>query len=329
MTAAATEGPEAAMEVRRGVGAAPDEKVSRIAAFMRNCSIEATRPKPSDVELLRATLPPGTDIFLTAVPRRPIEEVLAAARLIHAAGLHPVPHIAARAHASIAAAREYLERLRREADVRTVLVIGGDYAEPAGDILGAYQIIESGIVRAAGMERVGIAGHPDGHPVMSDEELESTLVTKIAAAQSSGLDVEIVTQFCFEPTTIIRWIHWLRERGVHLPVKVGLAGPTNLMTWLNYARRCGVKASAQALARRSGLVKQVFNAVAPDSIVRALADSTAEDRLGDVTPHLFSFGGIGPTARWAAAARHGAIVLDKEGGFNIEPLNPAKPASNG
>jgi methylenetetrahydrofolate reductase (NADPH) len=308
---------------------ARDEAIARITAFMGRCSIEATRPKDADVALLRATLPRATDIFLTAVPRRPLEEVIAAAKLVHAAGFHPVPHIAARAFATIAAARAHLERLRGEADVDTVLVIGGDLAQPAGDILGAHQLIESGVVRAAGMERVGIAGHPDGHPVMSDEELESTLVTKIASAQSSGLNVEIVTQFCFEPRAIIRWIGWLRERGVHLPVKVGLAGPTNLMTWLNYARRCGVRASAQALARRSGLVKQVFNAVAPDSIVRALADATAEDRLGDVSPHLFSFGGIGPTARWAAGATHGAITLDKEGGFNVEPFNPVKPTSIG
>jgi methylenetetrahydrofolate reductase (NADPH) len=303
---------------------ARDEAVARIRVFMRRCTMEATRPKEADIALLRAVLPPGTDIFLTAVPRRPPEEIIAAAKLVHAAGLHPVPHIAARAHASIAAARDYLERLHGEADVRAVLVIGGDIAQPAGDILGAYQLIESGVVRAAGMERVGIAGHPDGHPIMSDEELESMLVTKIAAAQRSGLNVEIVTQFCFEPRTIIRWIEWLRERGVHLPVKVGLAGPTNLMTWLNYARRCGVKASAQALARRSGLVKQVFNPVAPDSIVRALADATAENRLGDVSPHLFSFGGIGPTARWAAGATVGAITLDKEGGFQVEPHQAAK-----
>ncbi len=293
--------------------------VSRIADFMRGTSIEATRPTKADAETLRETLPSGTRIFLSAVPKRPRDEVVAAARAIRDVGLVPVPHIAARSFPDIAAAADLLTRLKGEADVRALLVIGGDLASPEGDILAAQQLIESGVLRACGIERVGIAGYPDGHPRMSDEELESTLVTKVAAAQSAGLDVHIVTQFCFEPQAILRWIEWLRRRGLHLPVEIGLAGPTSLMTWLNYARRCGVRASAEALARRSGLVKHAFSAVAPDPIIRALVEALPREDLSEISPHLFSFGGIGPTARWAAGAMRGALTLDKDGGFLVEP----------
>jgi methylenetetrahydrofolate reductase (NADPH) len=208
--------------------------------------------------------------------------------------------------------------------VRAVLLIGGDFAEPVGEIYEARQLIESGVLRRAGIARVGIAGHPYGHPAMRDEERESVLVTKIAAAQSQGHEVEIVTQFGFEPAPLIRWIEWLRARGVNLPVRVGLAGPTTLMSWLNYARRCGVRASAEALARRSGLMRHAFHAVAPDTLIRALAEATTDNRLGEISPHLFSFGGTGPTARWAAGAMRGAISLDKQGGFHVEPLEPGK-----
>jgi len=316
----------------RAVPAPAQDAVSRIVALMRGASIEATRPSAADAALLSAVLPPATDIFLSAVPRRPRDEVVAAAASIRAAGLNPVPHIAARGLPNIETARDLLARLKDAADIRAVLVIGGDLPSPTGDIVEARQLIESGILPELGIERVGIAGHPGGHPVMSDEELESVLVTKIAAAQSSGLEVEIMTQFCFEPATIIKWITWLRTRGVHLPVRVGLAGPTNLMTWLNYARRCGVKASAEALARRSGLVKHVFNAVAPDPILRALAEARTAGSartgapgtalatpLGDISAHFYSFGGIAPTARWMAGAMRGHITLDKDGGFHVEP----------
>ncbi len=290
----------------------------RIAGFMRRASIEATRPTQADAEMLRETLPSGANIFLSAVPKRPRDEVVASARAIRAAGLNPVPHIAARSFPDAASADELLARLHGEADVRAVLLIGGDLPSPAGSIVGAQQLIESGVLGRRGIERVGIAGYPDGHPRMSDEELESTLVTKVAAAQSAGLDVHIVTQFCFEPRVILRWIEWLRRRGLHLPVDIGLAGPTSLMTWFNYARRCGVRASAEALARRSGLVKHVFNAVAPDPIIRALVEALPDDALGELKPHLFSFGGLGPTARWVAGAMQGALTLDKEGGFLVE-----------
>jgi len=296
------------------------DEVSRIASLMRYCSMEATRPSRVDAQLLREALPSGTEIFLSAVPKRPRDEVVLSARAIRVAGLEPVPHLAARGFEDAQAAAELLARLRGEADVTRVLVVGGDIARPAGEVAAAQQLIETGVLRQAGIVRVGIAGHPDGHPLMSDEELESTLVTKIAAAQSQGHDVEIVTQFCFEPGTLIRWLEWLRARGVNLPVRVGLAGPTTLMTWLNYARRCGVRASAQALARSSGLVRHMFNAVAPDTIIRALAEASRGERLGQISPHLFSFGGTGPTARWAAGAMHGTLTLDKEGGFHVEPL---------
>ena len=304
-------------------GAPPaSETASRIAGFMRRVSIEATRPTPVEAEMLHETLPEGANIFLSAVPERPRHEVVASARAIRAAGLTPVPHIAARSVPDAAAAGELLARLHGEADVRAVLVIGGDLPSPAGQISGAQELIESGILRRCGVERVGIAGYPDGHPSMSDEELESTLVTKVAAAQSAGLDVHIVTQFCFEPKTILLWIDWLRARGLHLPVDIGLAGPTSLMTWLNYARRCGVRASAEALARRSGLVKHLFNAVAPDPIIRAIVEALPDDRLGELNPHLYSFGGIGPTARWVSGAMRGSLTLDKEGGFLVEAHLP-------
>jgi methylenetetrahydrofolate reductase (NADPH) len=210
------------------------------------------------------------------------------------AGLVPVPHMAARGFADARAAAELLARLRGEADVRAVLLIGGDIPMPAGEISETRELIDSGVLRQAGIERVGIAGHPEGHPIMRDEELESALVTKIAAAQSQGHEVEIVTQFGFEPKTLIRWLEWLRARGVNLPVKVGLAGPTSLMSWLGYARRCGVRASAEALARRSGLARRVFHTVAPDLLIRALVEARSHGRLGEISP---------TSSRLAASAR--------------------------
>ena len=292
---------------------------TRIADFMQRTSIEATRPTQADAEALREALPKGAKVFLSAVPKRPLDEVIASARVIRAAGLTPVPHIAARSFRDISAAFELLARLNGEADVRAVLVIGGDLPSPCGEIMSAQQLIETGVLGRRGIERVGIAGYPDGHPRMSDEELESTLVTKVAAAQSAGLDVHIVTQFCFEPRVILRWLEWLRRRGLHLPVDIGLAGPTSLMTWLNYARRCGVRASAEALARRSGLVKHMFNAVAPDPIIRALVEALSADDMDEISPHLFSFGGLGATARWIAGAARGPITLDRDGGFIVTP----------
>jgi methylenetetrahydrofolate reductase (NADPH) len=113
------------------------------------------------------------------------------------------------------------------------------------------------------------------------------------------------------------WIRRLRDQGIDIPVRIGLAGPAPLSGLLRYARICGVKASAQSLARHTGLANHLFGMVTPDTALRALAESAAD--LGDVTPHIFAFGGLAAAARWAAAAAAGRISLGRADGFTVEP----------
>jgi methylenetetrahydrofolate reductase (NADPH) len=293
------------------------DAVTAIAGFMRGVSLEATRPAADDVAALKTAAPAGTHVYLSAVLTRPQDDVVAQAACVRAAGLEPVPHLAVRNFASAATLRNFLDRLTGEAGVRRLLVIAGDRAEPAGPFHGALEAIDSGLITRGGILEIGISGYPDGHPRIADHELDRLLAAKLEAAQQTGVTVHIATQFCLDAGPILAWLARLRDLGIDVPVRVGLAGPTNLATLLRYARCCGVRASAQGLARNAGLMKGLLGAASPDRIVRALADANADGRLGDVTPHFFSFGGIGATARWAAAVAAGRIALDREG-FGVE-----------
>jgi len=149
-----------------------------------------------------------------------------------------------------------------------------------------------------------------------------------AAAEAAGLTVEIVTQFCFNVRAILDFIARLRALGFDHRVRVGLVGPTNLTSLMRYASRCGVRASAQGLARRAGLMRQVFAMATPDDLVRTLADMAP----AGVVPHFFSFGGVPATGRWARAVADGRISLEGDEGFRVEPprgddplLDPAIP----
>jgi methylenetetrahydrofolate reductase (NADPH) len=142
------------------------------------------------------------------------------------------------------------------------------------------------------------------------------MLAKIAAAEDTAMGVHIVTQFAFDAGAMIAWLDRLRADGIDHPVRVGLAGPTRLATLMKYAQRCGVKASAQGMARMGGLAKHLIGGSAPDDLVRALAQACADGRLGLVTPHFFSFGGVAQTARWAAAAAAGDFRLSP-GGFTL------------
>ncbi len=295
------------------------EPTQRIAAFVRRASFETTRLFPPDLDALKAVASAGSRIYVSAIPSRPVEEQLDIARRLRAHGFEPVPHIAVRNFATAATLDDALARFVNEAGVRRVLVIAGDRPEPAGSFHAAIEAIESGLLQSRGIEEIGIAGYPEGHPRLSPLELDRALAAKVEAAAQTGLGIHIVTQFAFTAEPILAWLARLRDLGIDHPVRVGLAGPTTLTTLLRYARVCGVKASAQGLARHTGLMKNLFGITAPDTVVRALAEACADGHLGEVTPHLYSFGGLGSTVRWAAAVAAGRINLDHANGFTVEP----------
>src|SRR6185295_9516324 len=97
--------------------------------------------------------------------------VVSAVRAVRARGFEPVPHLAARGFADVTALSDFLAA----AGVRRVLLIGGDRDRPVGDFANAHAVIASGALQAAGIEEVGIAGYPDGHPRIPDAELDRAL----------------------------------------------------------------------------------------------------------------------------------------------------------
>ena len=273
------------------------------AVFAGHFSLEATRPNAAEIAALADVVPPATPIYFSAVPTITRQEVIAAAASLRKAGLEPIIHVAARRLASAADLQELLAGLRGDADVRRLLVIGGDVDTP-GAFADALAVIQKGRLRETGIEEIGIGAYPEGHPRIPAGRLESALDEKIAAATAQGLRVHIVSQFSFSPERILAWLRQVRASGIGKPIKIGMAGPTSVTALLRYARRCGVAASLRGLV--SGVASGLVGHVGPDRIIKTL--SAAGD-LGEVAPHYFSFGGTLETARYAceaAAGRHDA-----------------------
>src|SRR3954452_23665777 len=199
--------------------------VRQITDFLRDFSLDATRPGAADIESLGGVLAPGSKVYLTAVARRAEQEVIGPARLLRAAGFEPVPHIAAHNFSNADDLGGFMSALSREAQVRTVLVIGGDGEQSAGAFNTALEVIDSGLLQRHGIEEIGIAGYPEGHPRLSVETLDLALKAKIEAAEQTGLGVHIVTQFCFVSAPVLNWITRTRDLGIEHPIRIGLAGP--------------------------------------------------------------------------------------------------------
>ena len=257
--------------------------------------MEATRPNAGEIAAVAELMPPRTPVYFSAVPTITPQELIAAAALLRKSGLEPVVHIAARRIHAAADLQNLLAGLRGEADVRRLLVIGGD-VDIAGPFPDALAVIQKGRLRETGIEEIGIGAYPEGHSRIPAGRLEAALDEKIAAAAAHGLGVHIVSQFSFSPESILGWLKKLRACGITKPVKVGMAGPTSMPALLRYARRCGVNASLRGLM--SGAAAGLIGNVGPDRIVEKLA--LAGD-LGDAAPHYFSFGGAVETARYACS----------------------------
>ncbi|MCW5690377.1 MAG: methylenetetrahydrofolate reductase, partial [Pseudolabrys sp.] len=215
---------------------------------------------------------------------------------VRQAGLEPVVHIAARRVPSAEALNGLLARLNGEAQLRRLLVIGGD-VDPVGPFADALAVIQKGGLREAGIEQIGIGAYPEGHPQIPAQRLAASLDEKIAAAVAQGLAVRLVSQFSFSPDGIVGWLTQLRACGIEQPVSVGMVGPTSVPALLRFAKRCGVATSLKGMM--SGIGTALIGNVGPDRIIAAL--DAAQDAIGEVQPHYFTFGNLAATAEYAAA----------------------------
>lgn len=274
------------------------------AEIMKSCTIEATLPTPSELSALNGVLPKGSKIYLSALPGRSHIELAGIAAATRRSGYEPVPHVAARGFASRDQLADHLSRLRFEADVQTLLVIAGDIDSVRGPFSGALDIIRTDLLQMCGIKEIGISGYPEDHPKIGNDVLSRALTSKIEAASERQLSVHIVSQFCFDSSRIIGWIGSLRAMGINLPIKFGVAGPTRADSLLKFALRCGVRSSFKAVV--SGRAAQLLEEMAPDAIIQDVALYKDRNFVDGISPHIYSFGGLGRTVRWAAA--HGAWV---------------------
>jgi methylenetetrahydrofolate reductase (NADPH) len=149
------------------------------------------------------------------------------------------------------------------------------------------------------VRNVGIAGYPEGHPDFSAEKLWQALRDKHMALTDLGHSYDILTQFGFDAKPVLEWLARLRDTGITAPVRVGVPGPATVKTLLRFAARCGVGASASVMAKYGVSITRLLNTAGPDALITELAGSIDPARHGEVALHLYPFGGLARTARWA------------------------------
>lgn len=282
----------------------------RAEAFINAFSLEVSAKTMPALRAEAARIAPGTTISIPYLASEDDDARLAAARTVRELGFEPMPHLSARRIGSRAALERFMERAASEAGVAKCLLIAGDLSTPAGPYADSTSIIETGLLERCGIKVVAMGGHPEGHPVMNAEDRWRVLERKCQAIEARGMAPLIISQFGFDAGVVLAWLDALRARGITAPVLVGVPGPASIARLLRYAAMCGVGASASMLARYGILIGRLLGTAGPEVFVDRLVNGL-ENTHGQVSPHLFPFGGIVPSLEWIEQYRRRASVTGR------------------
>jgi len=220
-------------------------------------------------------LPKVKDVYITMLPGNDYREVASKAAELVKSDFNPVPHFPARSIKNQAELKDFVSRCK-DGGVKQALIIGGS-AQPIGDFHSSLQLLETGLFEGW---KIGIAGHPDGSPDISDFDLEKAMIDKKPYADY------IVTQWLLDVGPIAKFISKQT-----LPVHVGITGPLKISSLLKFANIVGAKNSINFLKSNVTKAVDLLKPKDPKDMIERLKTSTENF-------HIYTFGGLKETNKW-------------------------------
>jgi len=220
-------------------------------------------------------LPRVKDIYITLLPGEDYTKTAEKAGDLVKKGFNPVPHFPARSIADEAQLNDYVSRCK-DLGVKQALVIGGSY-EQIGIFDSSIQILETGYFEKM---KVGIAGHPEGSPDISNSNLEKAMKNKKPYADY------IVTQWLLNSQPIIDFIS-----KQSLPVHVGITGPMKITSLIKFANIVGAKNSINFLKSNFSKAIDLLKPKDPNELIGKVKKFS--DNF-----HIYTFGGLKETNKW-------------------------------
>ena len=222
-----------------------------------------------------SNLPKVKNVYITLLPGEDFRQVANKAKELTNLGFNPVPHFPARSIKNLNNLKDYVKRCKDDG-VKQALVIGGS-AQPIGDFHCSLQLLETGLFEGF---KIGIAGHPDGSPDISDSDLEKAMRNKKPYADY------IVTQWLMEPEPIIKFV----SKQI-IPVHVGITGPMKISSLLKFANTVGAKNSINFIKSNLGKTFDLLRPKDPNDLIEKVKSVTNNF-------HIYTFGGLKETSAW-------------------------------
>lgn len=238
-------------------------------------------------------VPKTVRLTVTASPGKGQDATLDLAVRLVGHGYTVAPHLSARMIRDRAHLADIVARCR-DAGLTDVFVVGGDPTDEPTAFQNARDVLVGLHELGHPFTDIGIGGHPEGHPSASQETLFQALQDK------APLATHIATQIVFDPGAILEWARALRNRGIDLPVLVGVPGVVSRQKLLRVSGKLGVGESVKFLTKQQGLLWRFFvpDGYDPNKIVTGLAPHIGGPDNAVRSFHVFTFNDLGPTEAW-------------------------------
>ena len=231
-------------------------------------------------------------LTVTASPTHTLDQTVETGTRLRALGHAVTVHLAAR----MIRDRAHLDALlatMAEAGIDDAFVIGGDTTPPLGSYNSAVELLPLVHEHPHRPSAIGIAGYPEGHPLIDPATLAHALREK------SRLANYVTTQLCFDPDALLRWIQKTRSAGVELPVILGVPGIVDRKKLVEISIRVGVGASLSFLRKQGGVRNLLrLSGTSADQLYDALAPYVGNHDLNVEGFHWFTFNRLVETWTW-------------------------------
>jgi methylenetetrahydrofolate reductase (NADPH) len=265
--------------------------VTTVEELVTTANIEVIPLRGADEKAL--AIPSASTITITCSPKFGLERTLDHVIRARESGHRVVPHLAARMVEDEAQLQRFLGILS-SVGVDDLYVVGGDGADPVGKYSEAFHILETIQELDHDLQRIGVGCYPEGHPNIADDALVDALQRKQPYADY------MVSQLCFDAAAFTGWLRTMREAGITLPVRIGVAAPLQTRKLIELSLKIGVGSSVKFLTKQHGFVGNLLlgRSYTPETLISQIVSENGFGELGIEGLHLFSFNQIDASIEW-------------------------------
>ncbi len=291
------------------------QKEINIKALISNFSIETTPNVYNKYGGFIDFIPKKNSIYVTFLPDESSSRVIETSKKLSEEGYNVIPHLPARTIKNSLELERYIGSLAEIAGCDKILVIGGG-GKQLGDISSSLDVLKSDILSKYNFTEVGLAGHPEGNPDISQRELDNAIIEKNNFSKNVDYKMYLATQFFFEAISLKNWEEHLLKLNNKLDIHAGIPGPASLKTLVSYATSCGIGNSIRFLSKQMKNITKIASTRTPDKLIADLADYKEDNPSSKLRKlHFYAFGGIKKTSDWLEKITKSQLEINDKNEF--------------